>query len=245
MKNVIKNFLIAVDIFLLLNAIWLLTQSLGISNTFWLNLALIFGVTVYIFWFDKLINIKWLNFLIIFGATIYIGLGIFAVIYGRFDTTTFTEDVAIVLGAGVTGEEVLPTLRNRLDVAVKYHEQNPNATFIVSGGLGDLATITEAAAMTRYLVENGVPESQIIQEGRSHSTYQNMVFSQQILQDNFDNPQVVIITSDFHIFRAINFTRIVGINNATHIHANTPPLSFPGAFIREVAAIIKMWIIGT
>ncbi|MCL2015100.1 MAG: YdcF family protein [Defluviitaleaceae bacterium] len=255
MENTIKKILIAIDVLLVISAIWLLARQ-GISNTFLLNFGIIFGITVYIFLFERLIKLKWLNYFIAFAAVCYLSLGIFAMIFGNINTTTFDEDVVIVLGSGLVGEEVSTVLRSRLDAALEYHSRNPSALFIVSGGQGTGHVITEALAMSRYLIDNGVPEYLIIQEGNSHSTFENMLFSHEILQQLFPgylpfspiypySPSIVVITNDFHIFRAVNFTRIVGIGEATSFSANTPLISLPGALIREVAAIVKMWIIGT
>ena len=134
-------------------------------------------------------------------------------------------------------------------MAVEYHFRNPYAVIVVSGGQGPGDIISEASAMARYLEENGVPADLIVQENRSHSTYQNMRRSKEILDELFPHlpygPQVVVITNDFHIYRAIRFTRIAGMRDAASFHGNTPLFALPGALVREVAAIGKLWLIGT
>ena len=52
------------------------------------------------------------------------------IVIGKNDmknTTTFTEDCALVLGCGIRGEEVLPTLKLRLDRCLEYLQHNPDA----------------------------------------------------------------------------------------------------------------------
>ena len=243
-----RKILAVICVLFLANCLWLFMRS-GIGNTFLLNLGLFLGTGIYAVFFERLKKIKWLNFAIVIFMLVYSALAGFIMIYGRIDTAAFDEDVVIVLGAGLRGEEITPTLRNRLDRAVEYHHKNPEAIIIVSGGQGRGDVITEASAMARYLEENGVPKDLIIQEGGSHSTYQNMRLSKEILTDIFPEMsgslRVVVITNDFHIYRAVRFTRIVGMYEATSFHGDTPLISLPGALVREVAAVIKMWLIGT
>lgn len=110
----------------------------------------------------------------------------------------------IVLGSGLQGDQVSPTLRNRLDTCLKYLKTYPDTNIIVSGGQGRDESISEAEAMKRYLVSNGVDVNQIIIEDKSTNTYENMLFSKKILERKVDLDQdnILIITSDFHMFRA-------------------------------------------
>lgn len=243
-----RKILTVLSALFLVNGIWLYFRS-GVGNTFLLNFGFFLAAGVYAVFYERLIKMRLLNCCIIIAAVLYLGLGIFALTYGRQDTATFYEDVAIVLGAGMRGEEVPPVLQSRLDMAVEYHFRNPSALIIVSGGQGPGDIVTEASAMARYLKENGVPTDLIVQEDRSHSTYQNMRRSKEILDEIFPHlpygPQVTVITNDFHIYRAVRFTEIVGLQNATSFHGGTPLIALPGALVREVAAIVKMWLIGT
>jgi uncharacterized SAM-binding protein YcdF (DUF218 family) len=56
---------------------------------------------------------------------------------------------------------------------------------IVSGGQGRQENIAEALAMGRYLTEKGVPAEQIFKEEKSTSTYENFLFSKDILEQKF------------------------------------------------------------
>ena len=240
-----QKILTAVCVILLINSIILFWRA-GVGNTLLLNLGLAFGTGIYAAFYDRLRRSKWLNRFIIILLGLYVGLGLSTFIYGSIDTVTFEEDVAIVLGAGVRGEDVSRTLQSRLDMAVYYHFRNPDAIIIVSGGLGSQAVISEAEAMARYLIENGVPPDVIVREDRSHSTYQNMQRSMELIEEMFTYvPQVVVITNEFHIYRGVNFARIAGMGEANSFHGNTPLLNLPAALVREVPAIIKMWVIGT
>jgi len=231
---------------------WLLIATIrgayisGITNNTTLFLAAItVAVFCYGLLFDKLKKLKWLNILtmsIIAGGLIICAA---IAIYGNRTTSSFNEDVVIVLGAGILYDEPRPTLARRLDAAVSYHRQNPDALIIVSGGLGHRETYTEAYVMANYLIAQGVLRERIILEDIAYSTYSNMRYSAEIINTLFDEPPtVVVITSDFHMYRSVRFARQVGLE-ATMYPANTPWRAIPLAYVREIASIIKMWVVGT
>ena len=58
----------------------------------------------------------------------------------------------IVLGCKVYGEHASRSLRERLDAAFIYLEENPNSQCIVSGGMGEGEKISEAECMYLSLI---------------------------------------------------------------------------------------------
>ena len=201
---------------------------------------------VYGYFFDRLKKIKWLTGTIVAGICAVLGFSVFLFAYGRRSTTTFDEDVVVVLGAGIRDGEVRDMLAMRLDMAVAYHQQNPTALIIVSGGLGHREEITEAQAMADYLVARGVDRERIRLEGMAYSTYANMRYSREIIYYYFETPpRVAVITSNFHIFRSVRFARQVGLYGVTVYPSGTPWAGAPFAYVREVASVIKMWVVGT
>jgi len=217
----------------------------GIHNN---TTIFLFGITCvllgYGYFFDKLKKMKWLTAAIIAVTTIVVVFSISLFIYGRQANTNFTEEVAIVLGAGTRNGEALSTLARRLDAAVSYHRQNPEALIIVSGGLGHRETLLEAYVMAQYLIEHGVSPYRIILEDSAYSTFTNMRYSKEIINTHFNHmPSVVIITSNFHMYRSVRFARQMGMD-ANMYPSTVPWYAIPFAYIREVASVIKMWIIG-
>ncbi len=124
----------------------------------------------------------------------------------------YNKDVLIVLGCAVRSERVSLTLKLRLDAALEYLEQSPNTTVIVSGGKGSGENISEAEAMKRYLVSNGIDESRIIKEDKSESTWENFKLSKAILDERFPGASVAYVTTNFHIYRAGRVARMNGID---------------------------------
>ena len=71
--------------------------------------------------------------------------------------------------------------------------------FVLSGGQGPDENITEAEAMKRFFVGNGIQEDRLILETESTTTYENLLFSKELLPASVQS--VTIITSDYHIAR--------------------------------------------
>ncbi len=172
-------------------------------------------------------------------------LVLFIGIYGQRDNITYKEDVVIVLGAGIRGDKVTIPLKLRLDKAILYHKQNPDALIVVTGGKGFQETISEAEAMEKYLINNGVDASAIIKEEKAKSTNENMRFSKQITDLYFkDDYQTVVITNKFHIYRGVYIAKLEGFTNVAHMHAGLQWYNIMPCYIRESLAVLKMWIFG-
>lgn len=117
-------------------------------------------------------------------------------------------------------------LQARLDRAIGlYHTMTPKPQFILSGGQGPDEPISEAEAMRRYLLRQGIPESAIVLETASTSTYENIQYSLRILQQRtrIQNTRTLCVTSQFHILRALRFGQqhawpLYGVGSRTPLH---------------------------
>lgn len=168
----------------------------------------------------------------------------FVYAYGSADTSEYDEDVLIVLGAGLTGEEVGPNLELRLALALEYYEKNPDVLIVVSGGKGKGEDITEALGMERYLVSHGVSAENIIKEEASTSTEENFRFSKELLDAYSDGGYTVsFVTNDFHVFRSSFHANSAGFAEVTYVSAPTPLYQVIPNGIRETMGIVKQIIL--
>lgn len=113
-------------------------------------------------------------------------------------------DYIIVLGAAVHGDTPSLSLVERMSAARDYMQAHPQTIAIVSGGQGSDENVSEAAAMTAWLTDNGIDKSRIIAEDKATSTLENLEYSFNIIRQRGDDPNdsCAVVTSEYHIYRA-------------------------------------------
>lgn len=153
-------------------------------------------------------------------------------------------DYLLILGAGLKGEEPQPLLMSRLEKAVQYFKSDSHIKIIVSGGKGPGEAVSEAEAMKKYLLAHQFKESQITIEDKSTSTYENIVFTKKLLQqiDGRKNIKMIILTNDFHIFRAKAIAKRQGFN-VSCLAVKTPKSEKIYYYTREYFAVVKTFIV--
>lgn len=246
-KQLAKNYFELFSILLFINgiiAIVLGSLNLGVI------LMMAFAILFYIFGFEsKILNTrpaKVLKSLVFAIFILLMAYSIFVYAYGSNDNVTYDEDAVIVLGTTVNGDQPSKDLKNRLDAAIEYHEQNPDAYIIVTGGQGTEENDTEASVMATYLVNARLPEEKVIKEDRATSTVENFEYSAMILDKlhlSHGDAQIAYITNDFHIFRAGILAKNAGLDRITHYHGDTPWYMVVPNGIRESVVTVKMWLI--
>lgn len=241
MKRIIKKVSIVLGVILILNAALLAVianLNIGLLPVLCLGLML----TIYGAFFDRLCTKKIVNAFVVFVLTTLVAFGSFLGIYGRNDNATYNEKTVIVLGCGIRGDTVSVGLAKRLNKAVQYHEKNPEAVIIVSGGQGPQETISEALAMKNYLAKKGIPEDKIIMEDKSTSTITNFKYSHEIMNEmGLPQDSVVFITNAYHIYRGSVYAEKEGLK-VNHLGTDIKWYTVPMNYMREMLAVIKMWV---
>ena len=180
---------------------------------------------------------------LLFGyvSFLFVSYVIYAIIYGRLATGR-RADFVIVLGSGLMdGGRVPPLLASRLDRGRAVYEAiaargADGPVLIVSGGKGSDERVSEAAAMAAYLTERGFPADRIAREDQSRSTEENLLFSKAIMDRSRPDSRCVIVTSNYHVFRAAIIARRVGVDGQV-TGAPTAGYYWPSAMLREFAAV--------
>lgn len=151
-------------------------------------------------------------------------------------------DYVIVLGAQMKKSGPSKALQYRLDAAITYADENPDAKIIVSGGQGPDEHISEAQGMYDYLVKQGVDPGRIIKEDRSENTFQNLTFSAEYLDKEKDS--VAVVSNNFHIFRAMGIAKKAGYENVCGIAARGEPFLQFNNMMREFFGVVKDFFFG-
>ena len=159
-------------------------------------------------------------------------------------TADGTEDTLLVLGCAVHGDSPSLVLVYRLRAALAYHEKNPDAQIIVCGGQGPQESVSEAAAMKKWLVDHGVPSEQILMEDKSTSTEENFRFAADILKAQGKDPAgpVAFVTNGFHCYRAGKYAQREGFAQIRAVPAGLPLTQIPASYLREALAVLYYWV---
>jgi uncharacterized SAM-binding protein YcdF (DUF218 family) len=175
----------------------------------------------------------------------YLGFGFVAFLLYGFGYQWVTrrrigEVVAVVvLGAGLIRGSVTPLLASRLNKGIAVREQlSDEPLLIVSGGQGSDEVRSEASAMEEFLVDKGIPGTDIVAEDRSRTTRENLENCKVILAERGLDGRVAVVTNTFHAFRAALLMQRIGIPGYA-VGSPTARYFWPTAVIREYVAILS------
>ncbi|MFJ6794678.1 YdcF family protein [Streptomyces sp. NPDC091268] len=165
----------------------------------------------------------------------------YAFLYGRIKVRGDVDHV-VLLGAGlVGGDQVPPLLASRLRKGREIYEAQlarggRPPVLLASGGKGSDEKVAEARAMADWLIERGVPREHVVVEDRSTTTEENMRFSRELMEADDPGYRCVVVTNDFHAFRAAMMARKAGVNGQV-LGSPTARYYWPSATIREFVAV--------
>lgn len=176
------------------------------------------------------------------GLVIFIGIESI-IIYNGHHYDTEKPDYLVVLGAGLRGNSISASLLYRLETALDFHEMYPDVKIVVSGGQGEGENMAEALAMRNFLVDNGVSPSLIIMEDKSTDTYENFLYTKNVLEEETEKEDfiITIISNNFHMYRAKFLAKEVGFSTYGY-PAPSHKASALVFYVREFFGVIKAYI---
>lgn len=174
------------------------------------------------------------------GIGIVMGIGLVLLLTSCMVTATLKKPkenaTVIVLGCRVYGERPSLMLTERLKAAYDYLIDNTDSMCIVSGGQGSDEDISEAECMYRYLTDKGISKERLYKEERSTSTKENLIYSKEILERYQLNPNIAIVTNEFHEYRAGKIAKKLGLEYSA-VPSRTAWWLLPTYYVRELYAI--------
>lgn len=177
--------------------------------------------------------------LIIIAGLIYVGFLHYQIIRHGQMPSSEQADYLIILGARVKGTVPSLSLQARIDTAAHYLKKYENTIVIASGGMGPGEDISEAEAIKRELIDQGIAQSRILLEDRSTDTYENIKFSKKLLPDSAKSG--LLVTNDFHIFRSKMIAEDEGLQ-MIGLPAKTPAQAVAKSYFREYLALTKYYL---
>ncbi|MBQ7088736.1 MAG: YdcF family protein [Clostridia bacterium] len=151
----------------------------------------------------------------------------------------------IVLGSKIYGDRPSRMMRQRLDAAAARLEADPAAHCVVTGGLGEGETYTEAYVMKKYLVEQkGIAPDRIACEDYATDTHENMALSMALIREKGWSTDVVVATQVFHQYRARQLAFASGADSVGGAACLSPVHLMLYYWVRECAAVCRLWLTG-
>ena len=139
-------------------------------------------------------------------------------------------DCILILGAGIWGDKPSPMLQDRLDEGVKLYKEGIASKIIMSGDHGR-EEYDEVNIMKEYAINKGVPSEDIFMDHAGFSTYESIYRAKEI----FDADNIVIVTQEYHLYRALYIAEKLDINA---YGVNSDPRKYSGQTFRELREIL-------
>lgn len=168
-------------------------------------------------------------------------------------------DIGIVLG-GYSDDAIVPNDRlhfnnggTRLTTTVELYKKGIIKNILLTGGTFSLSDSvqTEAEKAHLFLQTLGIPDSNIIIERGSLNTHQNVIFTKELVDKDYKNASLLLITSTWHMRRSRACFKKAGVNDIATFSAD--PFEgriltswnhylFPNATVLEAwRSLIKEW----
>ena len=157
-------------------------------------------------------------------GVIPVGYWLTASLENRFPANpAIPQDIAGIVTLGGTINQYMTVARGqpsltaggeRLTEFVHLARRFPNARLIFTGGSGALidSSLKEADSARVFFNQMGLSDREIIYDDRARNTYENALFSKELVGDDANRQKWVLITSATHMPRAIGAFRQAGWN---------------------------------
>lgn len=135
-------------------------------------------------------------------------------------------DCILVLGCGVYGDTPSHMLEDRLLQGIELYENGASDKMLMSGDHGE-ENYDEVNVMKDFARNRGVKSTDIFMDHAGFSTYESMYRAKEI----FKAEKIIIVTQDYHLYRAIYDARALGLE-AYGVASN--PRTYSGQTYRDV-----------
>ncbi len=116
-------------------------------------------------------------------------------------------DCILVLGCGLK-DNGMPSdmLNDRLTRSLELYDFGLSSKLLMSGDHGR-KEYNEVGAMKKFAVDSGIPSEDIFMDHAGFSTYESIYRAKEI----FEADKVIIVTQEYHLYRAIYIAEQLGI----------------------------------
>lgn len=143
-------------------------------------------------------------------------------------------DCILILGAGVWDSGPSHMLEDRLLQGIDLYWAEASDRLLMSGDHGS-ADYDEVNTMKNFAIERDVPSEHVFMDHAGFSTYESMYRA----RDIFQVKKIVIVTQEFHLYRALYIANKLGLDAYGVSSDPRPYASQEYREIREMLARIK------
>lgn len=174
----------------------------------------------------------------ILGACMVFGIDAY-VVHSTRDQLLSPEDAAsledvdciLVLGCKVKANgEPSDMLEDRLRRGVELFHAGSAPKLLMSGDHGTM-TYNEVQSMKQYAIDNNIASGDVFMDHAGFSTYESLYRA----QDIFQAKKIIIVTQEYHLYRALYIANALGIE-AYGVHADYRQYS--GQTARDIREIL-------
>ncbi len=177
---------------------------------------------------QKLYTMLGLGILVLISNSYFCNIAFNALEFRPKNISSFsgTYDVGVVLTGGMINWSTLKSDHigigqhgDRIVQSFLLYKNHKIGKILISGAspkaLADNGR-GEGKEAKKLLIAWGVPESDIILEERARNTRENAVFTNKMVSKKFSNQRIILITSSFHMKRALACFQKVGLKVDTY-----------------------------
>lgn len=167
-------------------------------------------------------------------TAIYIAANIISIWSFSFKDQKYESDAAIILGASTANGEVSPVYQERINHGIQLHREGYVSKLIVTGGIGEGNSQSDADAARQYAMKHGIPETDIILETTSTTTQENLENSK-LIMDQYQYSTVIIVSDPLHMRRAMRLAEDAGI----HAYSSPTPTTRYSSFKTQIPFLAR------
>lgn len=178
-----------------------------------------------------------LGLIFIIGILLVLGINFYVVLSTRnqikdLDSIKEIDDIdcVIVLGAGIWGDKPSPMLEDRLLQGIELYNEEVSSKIIMSGDHGR-EEYDEVNIMKDFAIDKGIDSEDIFMDHAGFATYDSIYRAKKI----FEAKKVVIVTQDYHLYRALHIANSLGIE-AYGVASN--PRKYGGQILRDIREVL-------
>lgn len=176
---------------------------------------------------------------------LYVGVTFAQVWQAARDDQARPAEAIVVFGTAQYNGVPSPVLAARLDHAIKLYRDGLAPVIVVTGGNQPGDEFTEATASANYLIERGVPDTDVLREVSGTSSWQSLAAAANFLGERAIS-EVLLVSDPFHSYRIRAMASELGLDGHSSPTRTSPIRGLTEAryMVRETVAVAVGRVIG-